>query len=130
MSREVLETLYGLSLTGFLVLISQGGYAQIIVGVCLAFTYAKMHDICQPYEDHRLNVVKSISLWQIVFIFSIALISSTNMFDNNDWRFKITVFAIVFGNIPLELFVSYVVPLLIVDVKEKVQFHYPVQDDL
>ncbi len=126
-----METLYRLSLTGFLVLISQGGYAQIIVGVCLAFTYAKMHDICQPYEDPRLNTVKNISLWQIVFVFSAAFISFTEIFDKNDWRFIIVVFVIVFGNVRLELFVEYVVPLLSTDVKErKITSRGLVRDDL
>jgi hypothetical protein len=109
--REVLETLYRLSLTGFLVLINQGSSSQIIVGSVFAFFYVKLFDAHRPYKNTRLNLVKSISLWQIYFIFFISLVSYAELVNKADLTFNAIVLSILFVNIPLELGLSYIIPL-------------------
>ncbi len=108
--REVLETLFRLSLTGFLVLVEQGGYLQIVVGTVFALLYLLAHNSYRPYEDSGLNVVKSISLGQIFCILYLALISYAKFVDANDWRFNTVIVLTLFANIPLELYIIYFLP--------------------
>ncbi len=99
--REILEILFRLSLTGFLVLVEQGGYLQIVVGTVFALLYLMLHNSCSPYEDSGLNVVKSISLGQIFCILYLALISFAEFVDTNDWLFNAVIVLVLFANIPL-----------------------------
>ncbi len=68
-----------------------------------------------PYEDRQLNIFKMITLWQIFYIFFIALVSFTEVFNTNDWRFEIVVYIVVFGNIPLDFIIGYVLPRFDID---------------
>jgi hypothetical protein len=108
--REVLETLYRLSLTGFLVLINQGSSSQVIIGSLFAIAYVKLHEVYRPYEDSRLNVAKGMSLWQIYFIFFLALISYAELVNRDDITFNVVVVCVMFINFPLEMLIAYVLP--------------------
>jgi hypothetical protein len=103
--REILEILFRLSLTGFLVLVEQGGYLQIVIGTVFALLYLLVHNSYRPFADSGLNVVKSISLVQIVCILYLALISYAEFVHTNDWLFNAIIVLVVFTNIPLELFI-------------------------
>ena len=78
--REVFEIFFRLLLTGFLVLIGQGLSVQIFFGIFVSFVYVKCQEIFMPYKDRQLNIFKMITLWQIFFIFLIALVSFTDFF--------------------------------------------------
>ena len=104
----MLETLFRLSLTGFLVLVEGGGYLQIVVGTVFALLYLLAHNSCKPYEDGGLNVAKSISVCQIFCILYLALISYAEFVDTNDWLFNAVIVLVVFANIPLESFFVYI----------------------
>ena len=110
--REVFEIYYRLLLTGFLVFIGQGLSVQIFFGIFVAFVYVKCQEIFTPYEDRQLNIFKMITLWQIFYIFFIALVSFTEVYDSDDWRFEVVVYLVVFGNLPLEFIIGYILPRL------------------
>lgn len=71
---EVFETAHRLLLTGVLVVIAQGSGTQIIVGVMVALTFLKVGDVCRPYVDEKVQMLREICQWQIFFILFLALI--------------------------------------------------------
>jgi len=103
---EVLETVFRLSLTGFLVLVNQGSASQIIVGMCIALAYSQIIFAVKPFDENELNTAKIISLWQIYLIFLFALLYHTGVISGNDWRNETFVFCVGFAIIPLELFLA------------------------
>jgi hypothetical protein len=111
-------------------LIGQGSSTQIIFGVCVAFIYVKSHEIFMPYVDRQLNIFKLITLWQIYFIFVIAFIAFTKIYDKDDWRFNTVICLIVFFNIPFELLIRYIIPNVRIDKQlRKLTFGESFQDD-
>ncbi len=129
--REVLETIFRLSLTGFLVVVEQGGYIQIAIGTLFALLYLLLHNSCRPYTDSGLNVAKSISVGQLVCIFYLALISYAELVDTSDWWFNAVVVLTVFVNIPLEFFVFYVLPRFNDNTQDvRLSFRSTTQNDL
>ena len=88
----------------------EGGYLQIVVGTVFALLYLLLHNSCRPFEDSGLNVVKSISVGQIFCILYLGFISYAEFVDISDWRFNALTVAVVFANIPLELFIVYILP--------------------
>ena len=72
-----------------------------------------------PYEDRQLNIFKMITLWQIFYIFLIALVSFAEIYDKSDWRFEAVIYVVVFGNIPLEFIIGYIIPRFNIDKREQ-----------
>lgn len=50
----------------------------IIAGLMLSLVYLKAVQLLQPFSDPQLNIIKEISLWQIFFVFLIALLIKMN----------------------------------------------------
>lgn len=46
----------------------------IMAGMMLSLVYLKMVQLLQPFIDPQLNVIKETTLWQIYFVFLIALL--------------------------------------------------------
>ena len=65
---------------GFLILIRSTSY-KIMVGTWLTLSYLKLVQHFKPYLDNELNRMKETSLWQIFFIFYLALLIK---YDNID----------------------------------------------
>lgn len=72
---ELLDLVYRVCVSGFLVLVHQGSVDQILVALGLTFVYAQLHQHVRPHEDKWVQSLKIISTWQIfLFLFLIMLI--------------------------------------------------------
>ena len=71
---EVIETAHRLLLTGILVIIMQGSGTQIIVGTVISMSFLKLYDVCRPYENSKIQVLREICQWQIFAVFFLALL--------------------------------------------------------
>ena len=47
---------------------------KIVAGIVISLVYLKMIQVLKPFKDPQLNVIKETSLWQIFFVFQIALV--------------------------------------------------------
>ena len=65
----------------------------IVAGIVLSLIYLKAVQLLQPYADEQLNIIKETSLWQIFFVFLIALLI---MMDNVDRDFLTVCLLITF----------------------------------
>ena len=50
----------------------------IVAGMLLSLTYIKLIQLLQPFTDPELNRIKETSIWQLFFVFQIALLLKTN----------------------------------------------------
>ena len=80
---------------GFLVLF-QSTSDTIVAGMLLSLTYLKMIQLLRPFADHDLNRIKETSIWQIFFVFLIALLLKNR--DVNSDILTICLFLIFFLN--------------------------------
>mgnify|MGYP003386388082 CR=1 FL=1 len=55
----------------------------IVAGMLLSLTYLKLIQLLQPFTDPGLNRIKETSIWQIFFVFLIALLLKTNAVDSD-----------------------------------------------
>ena len=69
-------------LQGFLVLF-QSTSDTIVAGMLLSLIYLKLIQLLQPFTDPGLNRIKETSIWQIFFVFLIALLLHTNSIDSD-----------------------------------------------
>jgi len=69
----VVDAVYRVFVTGVLVLFNST-VDTIMAGVMLTLIYLKAVQLLQPFSDTQLNIIKEISLWQIFFVFLIALL--------------------------------------------------------
>ena len=67
---------------GFLVLFRSTS-DTIVAGMLLSLTFLKMVQLLKPYKDQELNRIKETSIWQIFFVFQIALLIKMNDVDGN-----------------------------------------------
>ena len=86
---------------GFLVLF-QSTSDTIVAGMLLSLAYLKMVQLLKPYTDQELNRIKETSIWQIFFVFLIALLIKMNDVDKNFLAVCLLLvffanFAILFG---------------------------------
>jgi hypothetical protein len=54
----------------------------IVAGMALSLTYIKVVQLLQPFKDPQLNLIKETSLWQIFFIFLIAMLIKMDEVDS------------------------------------------------
>jgi hypothetical protein len=92
---EVVETLFRLFLTGFLVLIIPGTALQIIIGMLVTVIYMKMCSHYKPFIDDSLDSLKEVTHWQILLVLELALLLRTDALDQyKTWISVLSVFAL------------------------------------
>jgi hypothetical protein len=69
---------------GFLVLF-QSTSDTIVAGMLLSLVYLKAIQWLAPFKDPMLNRIKETSVWQIFFVFLIALLIKMNDIDSKCW---------------------------------------------
>jgi hypothetical protein len=79
---------------GFLVLFNST-FDTIIAGMMLSIVYMKLVQVLKPYVDDELNRMKEISLWQIFFVFFLALLIKMDNYDN--WALTLFVVVVFFA---------------------------------
>lgn len=67
---------------GFLVLF-HSTWNTVVAGMLLSLTYLKTVQLLRPFKDPELNRIKETSVWQIFFVFLIALLIKTEEIDSN-----------------------------------------------
>ena len=55
----------------------------IVAGMLLSLIYLRLIHLLQPFTDPGLNRIKETSIWQIFFVFLIALLLKTNAMDSD-----------------------------------------------
>jgi hypothetical protein len=53
-----------------------------VAGMLLSLIYLKMVQLLKPFTDPAMNRIKETSIWQIFFVFLIALLLNTNAVDS------------------------------------------------
>ena len=92
---EVVETLFRLFLTGFLVLVIPGTALQIIIGMLVTVMYMKMCSRYKPFIDDSLDSLKEVTHWQILLVLELALLLRTDALDEyKTWISVLSVFAV------------------------------------
>ena len=92
---EVVETLFRLFLTGFLVLVIPGTALQIIIGMLVTVMYMKMCSHYKPFIDDSLDSLKEVTHWQILLVLELALLLRTDALDQyKTWISVLSVFAV------------------------------------
>lgn len=109
---EVIETVYRLCLTGVLVLVNEGSSTQILMGLLFSLVFIKLYELCKPYQDHVIQRIKDISLWQIFFIFGCALLINGEYVESQDTYVVVFMVFVIFVNMLVDVlrwfYVSYI----------------------
>jgi hypothetical protein len=96
---EMVETANRLLLTGILVLIEQGSAVQIVIGILLSLLFIFLYDLFSPFDDPVITSVKSISQWQIFFVFFIALLFKADFSSIDSAALTGTIIFVIFANL-------------------------------
>ena len=100
---ECLLTLYRLSVSAFLVVVGHSSNLHIILGTLFTLVFAKISEYYVPFLDHDIEIVYTISFYQIFFIFFSAMLIKGGFVKSEDGILIACLMIAVFTNVLVDL---------------------------
>ncbi len=100
---ELVETFQRIFLIGFLALVAQGSYFQMIVGVCFVSLYILLYSLHRPFMDERIHKLKYRLEWQYGCVLLLGLILKMGIMSPYESIINLILLWLIIGNVVIEV---------------------------